>query len=234
MTNLAGLSKLEIKELTFRQQAEDLGLDYSVVSGFSPAERSIIKEIHDGLSSPKASTQAVALQKLNIITGKENSIPAGMEQLGRFKQAVSFLHIKTSETLYTQEEREKVIQQAELSRQAMDDIHPYDLKESEFISAEQIRSAVLAHEKTLSDRSTAKDIASGAANYRTTENKKVKIGRVDSTRKRNETQLCPEPHKKNFTSADLAAEFIKLKHPDDKRIRPYNCRCGGIHIGHKR
>lgn len=44
--------------------------------------------------------------------------------------------------------------------------------------------------------------------------------------------LCPKPYKMTFVTEQLAQAFIDTTFPDDRKIEPYPCPCGAIHIGH--
>lgn len=44
--------------------------------------------------------------------------------------------------------------------------------------------------------------------------------------------LCPKPFKRVFPTEEVAQTFIDLTFPEDRRLHPYVCRCGAVHIGH--
>lgn len=44
--------------------------------------------------------------------------------------------------------------------------------------------------------------------------------------------ICPHPEKRIYPNKKRAKQFIREKYPDDRKIHPYNCRCGSLHIGH--
>lgn len=44
--------------------------------------------------------------------------------------------------------------------------------------------------------------------------------------------ICPHPEKRIYPNKKSAKQFIREKYPDDRKIHPYNCRCGSLHIGH--
>lgn len=43
---------------------------------------------------------------------------------------------------------------------------------------------------------------------------------------------CPTPYKQSFITVEIAKEYIRLVHPEEKNFSPYICKCGSIHIGH--
>lgn len=49
---------------------------------------------------------------------------------------------------------------------------------------------------------------------------------------RNSTALCPKPYKRTYATKEIALDFISKEFPKDKKIAPYICSCGAIHIGH--
>jgi len=54
--------------------------------------------------------------------------------------------------------------------------------------------------------------------------------------RQNPTKTCKNPHKKVYSDANAAWEYIDSR-PDDKlfkrNLRPYDdCTCGQIHVGH--
>lgn len=225
------------KDEALRKQIEILGLSVSDVNGISTELR---KLIHTAVQSKDLKIRLRVRHQLAKTLGLPFEPPATDQKIAEVSRSLSFLRMTINPRHLTAEEREKYNQAARLSKEAMKGIDPYELEETERVSAAQISFAIERVEQSKRDRTINLSV------YK--DNKKMPIPTTDvykgkkpkakpdtkhSGMDRSASQLCPHPYKKSFVTEELANAFIESQHPGDKHIRPYKCPCGALHIGHK-